>query len=188
MNASVDFFYNNYANFGGQVLSAIRAETFGQDIGQNSWLTVDEYDRFIERLDITAGSHVLEVASGSGGPALYLARKTGCEITGVDINPYGISAAGNKVTSSGDALRVRFRMADASTLPFPTTSSSAAVHRFDELFEAAREPEGMAARFETGCPRGVYRSGAITGLVTSRAGTAPQSQAVRFHVAGATRN
>jgi SAM-dependent methyltransferase len=125
MNASVDFFYNNYANFSGQVLSAIRAETFGQDIGQNSWLTVDEYDRFIEWLDITSGSHVLEVASGSGGPALYLARKAGCEITGVDINPYGISAAGNRVTSCGDAPRVRFRMADAnSTLPFPTTGST----------------------------------------------------------------
>ncbi len=119
MNASIDFFYNNYANFSGQVLSAIREETFGQDIGQNSWVTVDEYDRFIEWLGVGANSHVLEVASGSGGPALYLARKTGCQVTGVDINPYGISAAGNKATSIGVAPRVRFKMADAnSTLPF----------------------------------------------------------------------
>jgi len=119
MNARVDFFYNNYANFGGNVLAAVREETFGRDIGQNSWLTADEYDRFIEWLGISSSSRVLEVASGSGGPAMYLARKMGCEVTGVDLNPYGVAAAGHAVTSSGAALRVSFRMADAnSTLPF----------------------------------------------------------------------
>ena len=119
MNAHVDFFYNNYANFSGNVLAAVREETFGRDIGQNSWLTADEFDRFIEWLGLSSSSHVLEVASGSGGPAMYLARKAGCEVTGVDLNPYGVAAAGHAITSSGAAQRVRFRMADAnSTLPF----------------------------------------------------------------------
>jgi hypothetical protein len=56
------------------VLDAVRKETFGDDIGQNSWLTRDEYDRFISWLQITQ-HHVLEVASGSGGPASYLAQR-----------------------------------------------------------------------------------------------------------------
>ncbi len=119
MNARVDFFSNNYANFSGNVLAAVREETFGRDIGQNSWLTADEFDRFIDWLDLSSSSQVLEVASGSGGPALYLARKADCEVTGVDLNPYGVAAAGHAITSSGAAQRVRFRMADAnSTLPF----------------------------------------------------------------------
>jgi SAM-dependent methyltransferase len=145
MNASIDFFYNNYANFSGQVLSAIREETFGQDIGQNSWVTVDEYERFIEWLGVGATSHVLEVASGSGGPALYLARKTGCQVTGVDINPYGISAAGNKATSIGVAPRVRFKMADAnSTLPFFDSSFDAllcidSMNHFPKRLETLKE-------------------------------------------------
>jgi len=69
----VDLFDSTYGHFTEDVLAAIRRETFGQDIGQNSWLTVDEYDRFIAWLKLRPDQHVLEVASGSGGPALYLA-------------------------------------------------------------------------------------------------------------------
>ena len=50
MPERVDLFYNTYSNFTEQVLAAVREETFGKDIGQNSWLTADEYDRFISRM------------------------------------------------------------------------------------------------------------------------------------------
>lgn len=43
----VDLFDSTYGHFTQDVLATIRRETFGQDIGQNSWLTVEEYDRFI---------------------------------------------------------------------------------------------------------------------------------------------
>ena len=52
MNARVEFFDNSYANFGDRVLAAVRQATFGHDIGQNSWLTVDEYERFAGWLDL----------------------------------------------------------------------------------------------------------------------------------------
>ena len=82
--AKVDLFYNAYANFDGDVLSAIRAETYGEDIGQNSWLTAEEFERFVGWLDVGGDSHLLEVASGSGGPALHVADRYGCRVTGVD--------------------------------------------------------------------------------------------------------
>jgi protein-L-isoaspartate O-methyltransferase len=65
----VDLFDSTYGHFTQDVLAAIRRETFGPDIGQNSWLTVEEYDRFISWLKLQPEQHVLEVASGSGGPA-----------------------------------------------------------------------------------------------------------------------
>jgi hypothetical protein len=40
----VDLFDSTYGHFTEDVLATIRRETFGQDIGQNSWLTVEEYD------------------------------------------------------------------------------------------------------------------------------------------------
>lgn len=119
MNAHVDFFYNNYAHFSEQVLAAVRQATFGEDIGQNSWLTVDEYERFAGWLDLHPSSHLLEVASGSGGPALHLARKLACQVTGVDINAEGIAAAGRSAMRANLRSRVNFRMTDAnSPLPF----------------------------------------------------------------------
>ncbi len=114
MDAQVDFFYNSYANFSGQVLANVREETYGRDIGQNSWLTADEYDCFIEWLQLCPSSNVLEVASGSGGPAMYMARKTGCQVTGFDLNAHGVSIAGHAATSAGVTQRVRFKMGDGN--------------------------------------------------------------------------
>jgi hypothetical protein len=42
----VDLFDSTYGHFTEDVLATIRRETFGQDIGQNSWLTVEEYEPF----------------------------------------------------------------------------------------------------------------------------------------------
>jgi protein-L-isoaspartate O-methyltransferase len=89
----VDLFDSTYGHFSDRVLDEIRKETFGVDIGQNSWLTVDEYDRWFPWLNLSADDHVLEVASGSGGPALYTARTTGCRVTGIDANASGVATA-----------------------------------------------------------------------------------------------
>ena len=127
MNPSrVDFFDKPYANFAEQVLVTIREETFGEDIGQNSWVTVDEYDRFITWLDLRSEHHALEVASGSGGPALYLARATGCRVTGIDANESGVATAADMAARSHQAERVRFERADANAkLPFEENSFDA---------------------------------------------------------------
>jgi len=119
MDQPVDLFYNTYANFNEQVLAAVRGETFGQDIGQNSWLTAEEFERFIGWLDVRAGSHLLEVASGSGGPAMHVADRYGCRVTGVDVNAYGVATARRAAVAAGLTHLVKFKVADATdALPF----------------------------------------------------------------------
>ena len=128
MAERTDLFYNTYGNFDEQVLAAVRAETFGRDIGQNSWLTADEYERFVSWLELTPGSHVLEVASGSGGPALHLAGQTGCRVTGIDANESGVSAAARGAADAKAGGRVSFRGADANApLPFDDEAFDALV-------------------------------------------------------------
>jgi SAM-dependent methyltransferase len=125
MSKRVDL-YSTYANFTAPVLDAIRKETFGQDIGQNSWVTVDEYDRFIGWLNLKPEDHALEVASGSGGPALYLAQKANCSVTGIDANENGVTTATQSVEKSKQTDRVRFRLVDANfSLPFADNSFDA---------------------------------------------------------------
>lgn len=126
MTERVDLFDSTYAHFTDRVLDAVRKETFGVDIGQNSWVTADEYERFITWLDVSPEHHVLEIASGSGGPALHLARVAGCQVTGVDANRSGVATACEMAARSGQADRVRFRVADAnSRLPFEENSFDA---------------------------------------------------------------
>jgi SAM-dependent methyltransferase len=122
----IDLFDSTYSHFTKQVLETIRKETFGQDIGQNSWTTVEEYDRFLSWLDLRAEHHVLEVASGSGGPALYVAKHAGCKVTGIDANEAGVATAAQAAADSNQADRVTFAVADVnSPLPFGDDSFDA---------------------------------------------------------------
>ena len=127
MSVSVDLYDNTYGNFADDVLAEIRRETYGLDIGQNSWLTADEYDRFCEWVEIDASSSVLEVASGSGGPALYLAEKRRCRVTGVDINKAGLIAARNDAATRG-LTSVEFKFANIDEqLPFADETFDAVI-------------------------------------------------------------
>jgi SAM-dependent methyltransferase len=119
----VDLYRGYYSHFTDPVSDAIRKETFGTDIGQNSWLTVDEYERLLPSLELAAEGHILEVASGSGGPALYLARATGCRVTGIDADESGVATATQMAASVGESERVQFRVANATAaLPFANDS------------------------------------------------------------------
>src|SRR3989442_596706 len=92
----------------------------GEDIGQSRWLTATEWLRFADQVEVRAHSHVLEVGSGSGGPAVYLAAARGCRVTGVDINEHGVRNAEQLAVARGVADRVTFQTVDASQpLPFP---------------------------------------------------------------------
>lgn len=113
------FYTLTYSQFAHPVLAAIRQETFGEDIGQNGWLTADEYRHYLSDLEVTAASRVLDIGSGSGGPALFLARTVGCQVTGVDINPSSTTAANAWAHSLGLDALVHFHHGDASQhLPF----------------------------------------------------------------------
>lgn len=119
MTERIDLFDSTYQHFTERTLGAIRKETFGVDIGQNSWLTVDEYERLLPELALAACSQVLEIASGSGGPALYVARTHGCRVTGIDANASGVATATRAAAAAGLDGQVRFREADATAvLPF----------------------------------------------------------------------
>ncbi len=47
-----DYYGAGYAEFASDLYATIRAEAFGEDIGQHSWLTATEHDRFIAWLAV----------------------------------------------------------------------------------------------------------------------------------------
>lgn len=145
MAEEVDLYHGIYGHFAEEVLAAVRRDTFGVDIGQNSWITADEYERLLPVLRLAADEHVLEVASGSGGPALFLARSTGCRVTGIDANESGVANATRMAAAEGAADRVRFQVADATArLPFDDDSFDAvlcmdSMNHFPNRLEVFRE-------------------------------------------------
>ena len=115
-----------YENFQTSLYEEIRREAFGEDIGQNSWLTAGEQDKFLSWLGLAPGKTLLDVACGAGGPVLRIAALTGCTITGVDVLEKAISTARSLASQRGLESRAEFRVVDADKqLPFPESSFDA---------------------------------------------------------------
>jgi SAM-dependent methyltransferase len=126
--SSVNLYDNVYGDFTGNAEVAVRQETYGEDLGQSSWLTAREWLEFADQLGVGPGSEVLEVGSGSGGPAVYLASTRECRVTGVDINEHGVRNARALADVRDLSDRVRFEAVDAGQpLPFGDGSFDAVV-------------------------------------------------------------
>jgi SAM-dependent methyltransferase len=67
-----------------------------------------------ERLGLGPGSHVLDVASGVGGPALLLAEKFGCRLTCVERAPEFVATARERTAAAGLEDRIEIVEADAA--------------------------------------------------------------------------
>lgn len=70
------------------------------------------------RLGVGEGDQVLDVGSGFGGPARYLAGMYGCTVVGIDLTPEYVDIAIYLTDRTGQQDRVSFRQADALDLPF----------------------------------------------------------------------
>jgi SAM-dependent methyltransferase len=137
--ADVDLYDNVYGDYASVAEAAVRTLAFGEDIGQSSWITALDWLDYAERLRVTAASHVLEVGSGSGGPAIYLAAARGCRLTGIDINTSGVENGSRLAEARGLADRVAFRVVDAGRpLPFPDSHFDAVVSNDAMCHIAAR--------------------------------------------------
>jgi SAM-dependent methyltransferase len=115
----VDHYSAHYRDFAAGVYADVRRAAFGEDIGQNSWLTLDELVRFVSRLQLRPNARLLDVGCGSGGPTLHIARRTGCQVVGVELHEEAVAEA-TRLAGEADLVRqASFVQADASeTLPF----------------------------------------------------------------------
>ena len=69
-------------------------------------------DRLLPGLGLAAGTTVLDVGSGLGGPARQIAGSTGATVVGIDITPAYVDAALELTHAAGLAERVRFFCSD----------------------------------------------------------------------------
>jgi cyclopropane fatty-acyl-phospholipid synthase-like methyltransferase len=92
-----------------------------------------------ELLGIGKASRVLDIGSGVGGPARFLAHTTGCHVTALELQPE-LHALGVDLTRrSGLADRVTHVCADALTYPLPERAFDAAVSWLAILHMADRK-------------------------------------------------
>ena len=123
-----------------QIKSAMRATWMAGDFGVIAKTMTSVGEDFAARLRIHAGSHVLDVATGTGNVAIPLA-KSGCIVTGVDIAPNLLAQARDLAVSAG--VEATFEEGDAEALPYADGSFDAVVTMFGAMF--APRPQVVAA-------------------------------------------
>jgi sarcosine/dimethylglycine N-methyltransferase len=70
-------------------------------------------------LEPAPGEQILDIGSGIGGPARWIAATCGCIVTGVDLTPAFCDAARELNTASGMGGRVTIKEGSALALPLP---------------------------------------------------------------------
>ena len=121
-------------------------QAFGEEIGQNSWLTADEHRGFRSPRPrrLQRGARGRERI---GRAALFMVRETGCHVTGVDLHDDGVAAANAAAADLGLAERARFTSTRASRCPSTTRASTRSSHRLHQPHVRARAcPARLAPR------------------------------------------
>ena len=114
-----------------QIKSSLRNTWMAGDFGVIAKTLSGDADGFVARLDLPAGSHVLDVATGTGNLALPLAR-SGCLVTGLDLAPNLLVQARERAAAEG--LTIAFDEGDAEALPYPDATFDAVVTMFGAMF------------------------------------------------------
>lgn len=126
-----------------------------QNYDQDHFGGLEAVDVLAARAGIDAASHVLDVCSGMGGPARYLASRLGCRVTGLDITLSRHQGAIRLTELVGLAHLVDFRHGSALAMPFAPASFDVAIGQ--EAFAHVPEKPRLIAE----CARVVKRGGRI---------------------------
>lgn len=134
--------------------------SFGQDPRWRRFL--------VSRMDVGPDDTVLDVATGTAAVAIELARRSGCQVVGLDQSGEMLAEGRKRVDAAGLGDRIELVQGEAERLPFDGESFDGLTFTYllryvidplATLVELARvvRPGGTIAMLEFGLPRGVAR-------------------------------
>jgi sarcosine/dimethylglycine N-methyltransferase len=88
------------------------------DLDQWHYHGIDAVRAAADQLGLGPASHVLDIGSGVGGPARYLAHTIGCRVTALELQPKLNAIAVDLTQRSGLSQRVTHILGDALAYPF----------------------------------------------------------------------
>lgn len=123
-----DRYEGQYRDFDSPLKRQVRREAYGEDIGQHSWVRVEELRGDILRLRLSRSSRLLDLGCGPGGPLTFILASVGCTGTGVELSSTALDVARARAASLGLAASLAVYEVDLNQpLSFPPASFDAAM-------------------------------------------------------------
>jgi ubiquinone/menaquinone biosynthesis C-methylase UbiE len=133
---AVTRFYDSHPINEDQILHALRQS--GSDLANLTQDDLSAHDQdhyggieansvLASKAAITQSDHVLDVCSGMGGPARWLAHRVGCRVTGLELTESRCQAASRLTALVRLDEKVTFRCGNALAMPFPAGTFDVAV-------------------------------------------------------------
>jgi O-methyltransferase StaMB len=175
-------------------LTTVLCDLFGHDWHLGYWLNAETPSEAAQRLnEVMAGRLpsgpdmlVLDIGCGVGGPACFIAARTGSRVIGVTNSQSGVAEAERFAAERGVRARVDFRYAEAQELPFEDDSFDAvwsceALHNLPDKTAAVRELARVLRPGGTAVLGDLF----LTGPPDERRSSLPALREFSFHLATA---
>ena len=120
-------FSERYATERTTALEDIERRVIGAAWPSNGFTTVQQAELLGDAVGLSPEKHLLDIGSGQGWPGLYLAKRTGCRVTLIDMPLEGLKTGLRR----GERERIDVTGAvvgSAKSLPFASESFDAVIH------------------------------------------------------------
>jgi len=121
------------------------------DFGKIARSFTDGAAEFVNRLNLSPGMRILDIACGTGNQSIPAAR-TGATVTGLDIAPNLLAQA--RKNADKENLKIQFDEGDAENLPYPDSSFDVVFSMFGAMF-APRQDKVSAELVRVCRPGGI---------------------------------
>lgn len=122
-----------YKAFDSPLAQRMRAEAYGEDIGQHSWVTADDLRADVAMLNLSPATQILDLGCGPCGPLTLIVSDTGCCGIGLDVSAAAIAAGAARAAARNVDARITLQQADLNEpISLPDHSCDAVVS-FDAI-------------------------------------------------------
>lgn len=122
------YFEQQHEQYTHPAMQALEKRVLGCDFGGTSWTTREQAEQIPAALGLGAHSHLLEIGAGTGWPGVYLARRSGCRVTLLDLPVNSLVYALRRARDEPSGGTCRAVAASAAALPFKNASFGVISH------------------------------------------------------------
>ena len=160
---NVDRIFNELKEIGKSTSSSLLVEDLTK-FDQWHYHGTDAIDIFIEKLEINEKTKILDVGSGIGGPARYIANKTGAEITAIELQSDQNNLAKDLTKKCGLSNKVSHICGDILDYDFKNQTFDAVVSWLT-LYHIANHEILLKKLFDLLNPNGFFYTEDITSRI-----------------------